>query len=1073
MKLGQYIILAVCLLCTHIASAQTGAKAPLTLEPQGDSLLRVSFAMPQLSYRHDEGFLHFDPSMGMNLANGTPGQPSLPTLSTLVRLPKGSTLEVAELRTSNELELELAPEAPPLAPITRAWAKDSERPPYEPDAKTYATDAFFRNGEVLEVEDLGAMGRWQLFRLTVRPVAYNPARGRLSQYNALRATLKMHKAPAAADGNVLLVVARPEFQAGLQPFVQWKRQEGYSVHELYVTTHQRDSVKAAIRPWFDNTTPLAPAPSYILLVGDAAQIQSFIGQTSLEGESHTTDLPYADHTGDYLPDAMLGRWPVNDTAELRTVVEKTLQYEQFAGIDTAQLERLMLVAGNEQAGQALLTTNSQVEYVGREAKLAHPELDTVTYRNPQSGTLLDSIKADIGRGASLLNYTAHCTVGGWTSPALSIGRVEEAGADQPMVYINNCCKSNTFSGTGFGEQLLRLPVGGAVAVIGATNSTLWNEDYFWAVGPKWPIAPDNAYDSLLRGAFDALVGSHPSATTVGELLTAGNLAVTAFGSGYSRYYWEVYCLLGDPTLRPYIGVPARTTLGLANGAFNGQDVLHVEGTPGATVTALQGDSLLGVATLNGSGTAAIPLCRTLDTLPLILTASGAGLRPTVDTVEVDRSIARGATLREVTPGDTAVAFAVENTGSTPLDSLHVRLAQTPEDSLAGAWIAPADTTIFNLLPGERRLLALPLRVGSTGAQPLWQGHLSLATADLGVLCMLGVRQTVPTDYPVLSLRVLGANGREAKRLVPGGTYTLAAAVEGHYDSLRLAAVSLPTGERFASEDDNLDFTLGDSLCAVHIESTVHLGHWQGHRDFWLEAGNRTDGFEDGLERHPWQNDLRATWTLDSATSHSGRYSLRSGAIDDGQSTQICLEVEMLHRDSIAYWVKTSCEAQYDMLTLMVDGRAYTPQAWGISDWRQRGFVLDAGRHTLCWRYSKDAAGSDGEDRVWIDDIQIPLAAWDSATAWHCLSRTLGIAPLPTACALSLSPNPATGEVAIGGKAGTVVCIADAMGRPLTTLTLDGTTRRLSLDGWPTGIYFVRATSPDGIETTKKLIVIKQ
>ena len=665
MKLGQYIILAVCLLCTHMASAQTGAKAPLTLEPQGDSLLRVSFAMPQLSYHHDEGFLHFDPSMGMNLANGTPGQPSLPTLSTLVRLPKGSTLEVAELRTSNGLELELAPEAPPLAPITRAWAKDSERPPYEPDAKTYATDAFFRNGEVLEVEDLGAMGRWQLFRLTVRPMAYNPARGRLSQYNTLRATLKMHKAPAADDGNVLLVVARPEFQAGLQPFVQWKRQEGYNVHELYVTTHQRDSVKAAIRPWFDNATPLAPAPSYILLVGDAAQIQSFIGQTSLEGESHTTDLPYADHTGDYLPDAMLGRWPVNDTAELRTVVEKTLQYEQFAGIDTAQLERLMLVAGNEQAGQALLTTNSQVEYVGREAKLAHPELDTVTYRNPQSGTLLDSIKADIGRGASLLNYTAHCTVGGWTSPALSIGRVEEAGADQPMVYVNNCCKSNTFSGTGFGEQLLRLPVGGAVAVIGATNSTLWYEDYFWAVGPKWPIAPDNAYDSLLRGAFDALVGSHPSATTVGELLTAGNLAVTAFGSGYSRFYWEVYCLLGDPTLRPYIGVPARTTLGLANGAFNGQDVLHVEGTPGATVTALQGDSLLGVATLNGSGTAAIPLCRTLDTLPLILTASGAGLRPTVDTVEVDRSIARGATLREVTPGDTAVAFAVENTARQP------------------------------------------------------------------------------------------------------------------------------------------------------------------------------------------------------------------------------------------------------------------------------------------------------------------------------------------------------------------------------------------------------------------------
>jgi len=1073
MNLGRHIMLAVCLLCAHIASAQTYVKTPLTLDAQGDSMLSVMFAMPKMSFFVDDGFLHFAPAMGMNLANGTPGQPALPTMSTLVRLPKGSTMSLVEMRSSQELELEMAPDAPPLAPITRAWAKDSEHPPYEPDSKTYTTDAFV-HGEPFEVEDLGTMGRWQVFRLTVRPMAYNPVQGRLRQHNALKATLKIHKSPVATeDGRTLLVVSRSEFREGLQPFVRWKRQEGYDVAELYVDTHQRDSIKEAMRPWFVNASPLSPAPDYVLLVGDAAQIQSFYGETSLDGEGHTTDLPYADYTGDYLPEALLGRWPVNDTAELRTVVEKTLRYEQFVGIDTAQLERLMLVAGDEQASQAPLTTNSQVAYISREAKLAHPEMDTITYRNPESGSLLDSIKADIGRGASLLNYTAHCTVGGWSSPSLSIGRVEEANGTQPMVYINNCCKSNSFSGTGFGEQLLRLPVGGAVGVIGATNSTLWYEDYYWAVGPKWPIDPGNSYDSLSRGAFDALVGSHPSAFTMGGLLAAGNLAVSAFGSGFDRFYWEVYCLLGDPTLQPHIGTPVQAQLRLSNGLYNGQSTIHVGGIPGSIVTAMQGDSLIGSAVLDAYGLADIPLRRTLDTLPLILTASGQRLTPRIDTFDVERSLDFGATLRQVVISDTAVSFSVENTGQYALDSLSVILMQTAADSMAGAWITPVDDSLSNLQPGEHRSIALPLLVGPAGAQPLWQGHLLLASAEREVLCEMVLRQAVPTVYPTLSLRVLGTNGREARRLTPGGTYRLEATVEGAVDTLLLSVESIPTGERATTNDNTLDFTLGDSLCAVHIEATMQLGHWSEHRDIWLEPGERTDDLENGLTLHPWQNNGRVPWTLDSTESHSGRFSLRSGVIEDGQLTQICLDVEMLHRDTIAYWVKSSTESQHDKLTVLADGIGLYPQAWGSTGWQRRSHVLAAGHHTICWRYSKDASISQGEDCIWIDDIHMPLSAWESLSAWQCQKATVGIETPSASPTLGINPNPAIGTAIIQGEAGTQVLIADALGRTMTTLTLDGTMQRLDLGTWPAGIYFATATHSGGAQTTKKLIVIKQ
>ena len=39
------------------------------------------------------------------------------------------------------------------------------------------------------------------------------------------------------EKEVFLIVSRPQFREGLQSFVQWKRQEGFDVVELYVDTN--------------------------------------------------------------------------------------------------------------------------------------------------------------------------------------------------------------------------------------------------------------------------------------------------------------------------------------------------------------------------------------------------------------------------------------------------------------------------------------------------------------------------------------------------------------------------------------------------------------------------------------------------------------------------------------------------------------------------------------------------------------------------------------------------------------------------------------------------------------------
>ena len=1072
MHLKRHILLLLCLLSGTIAFAQKAKTPPLSIQEVGNGELEVHFHFSGVGLMVVGGDYHEITSDCLFLGNGPVGNPNLPTISTLIRLPEGSTLMVNDVKgeaVTTKGFFVFGDENCLVAPITEGWFKDRGWPGYEPNYKVYNTDDWYRGGDMLEVEHVGRMGHEEVYRLTVRPVEYNPVRGDLREWPTIRATLKVgNVSPLPSKEDRLLIVSRPEFEAGLQPFVQWKRQEGYDVEELYVNTHKRDSIKEMMRPFFANNNPVHPAPNYILLVGDATQIQAFIGNTSLQSEEHITDLYYADFSGDYLPESMLGRWPVNDTTELRAVVEKTLRYEQFDGIDTLQLRRMLLVAGKETATPAPLTTNGQVNYLKQEIKSSHPEIDTLCYYNPQSGEQLDSVVADLGLGVGLLNYTAHCTEAGWSSPALTIGRVEEAHETQPMVYVNNCCRSNSFAGTCFGEQLLRLPVGGGVGVIGATTSTLWYEDYFWAIGPKYPISLTAAYDSTANGAFDALMGRQPSITTMGELLAAGNLAVTASGSYYDKFYWEVYCLFGDPTLRPWVGAPQEIDFHLTNNFYNGQNQVYVDGTIGATISLMQGNEVLGHSVIGPSGTATINLSRTLDTLPVILTASGANLRPRIDTFTVE-TMEHGVTLRNVVVTDSTVHCMVENIGNLRYDSLRLVLSQTIDQS-NGALIAEQLLVIDSLLPHCLSEATLPVTVLEIGQWPLWQATLSIRSDSME--CRLDLAHALPSSNPTLSLKLLNADGSEPRRILPGHSYQLTATTTGHYDSLWLEVQDLPIGGSLTSADTIFDFTTSDSLSALAIGSTLQLGHWTDHQLYWLEPCQRIESFEHGFDSHPWRNSNRIAWVIDSAVSHSGRFSARSGAIGDGLSTQLCLEVEMLMRDTISYWVKTSTEGGGDKMVFSVDGYGFIPEAWGDMDWDHRIHVLNTGHHTLCWRYTKDASGSRGSDCVWIDDLQIPLALWDTAYVWDCLVPTVGIEPPQvTVLPMTIFPNPATDQVWIAGPHDTEVRISDALGRTLATFTLTKEEAyRWDATALPTGIYFATSII-DGQHHTQKIILL--
>lgn len=1066
-----YQRLAGCLMVAMGLSVQAQKEVSLRVVEQDAERITVSFDMGDFALEEVEEGYAMVRVAGMESMAMHEGLPSLPTMSRIICLPRGTEVEAEEVAVVATEVLELG-EGIRLLPWQGGAVKDREEmAPVAADKMAYGQPRYWSAGETVAVENVGVMGTVQVVRVRVSPASYHPAEGRVRLATGLKATLKVKPATKGGAARTAMeryvVVSRPEFREGLQPFVRWKRQEGYEVKEVYADTATCDSVKAAIDGLWGNDEERWPR--YVLLVGDVRQLHAFQGTTAPADLLPTiTDLYYAEHTGDFLPDAMVGRWPVNDTAELRSVVEKTLRYEQGRDMDTAWLKRMLLVAGYERYNPAPTTTNGQVNYVAREAKLMMPQIDTLCWHNPGSQYRRDEILNELGQGAALLNYTAHCTTGGWTSPSVTFATIDTIAAKQPMLYVNNCCESNHFAGNCFGEQLLRKPVGGAIGVIGATNSTLWNEDYYWSVGPKYPFSTQPDYDAQRLGAFDQWLGRAGGVATVGELMIAGNLAVSAFGSPYEKYYWEIYCLLGDPSLMPYVGVPQMLEVAADEEIRVGATEMVVRGTAGAKVGVMQGDSMLAVGVVPSSGLLRLTLKQSVDTGALLLTATAAGHWPKVDTV-MPTAIARGIGLHHVQVADSSIAFDIVNHGLVDLSGVVVAWQQDSIDYGGGAEVSIAAARVEHLEAGVRQRIVMPSRLVAIGQKPIVKGR--LVAANTAELCHIEVEYPIAVDYPTVQIQIMDTDSGLVDQLAKGSTYLLHTLVGGAYDSLRVSIDGAWSSSVSPMAEDWIPFAVGAEARSVAVVADLFGGHWRQQKVGYFIVDGGGDGFEKGTACFPWQGGGTMAWVVDSSMSHSGGKSMRSGAIDYRQTSVLKLEVDLPQSGTVGFYAKTSCEEMYDMLTFSIDGVAYK-RAWGEMDWKHYSVEVAQGKHVLKWSYVKDESNTEGEDCVWIDDVELPLAAWDAVYGCEG-SGGVGIDTTERMGGIRVYPNPTKGMVNIdlGGEAGEgLLRILDMYGRHIVEQKIGGRrTLQVDVRGMAQGVYLIAVEQRGGC-VVRKLII---
>lgn len=580
------------------------------------------------------------------------GKPDLPVLRKFIEIPYGAEVEVNiigyDLEIINLDDYGITNFVFPVQPSYSKSADPSEIQ-FQFDEEAYSADVFTKD-PLASVEILGIMRGTRIGNLTISPFSYNPVENVLKVYNNLEVELVFtnadialtkemkdnsyspmfdavysellnYEVPASKDAITeypikYVIVADPMFETQLQPFIQWKTRKGFNVIEAYTNDAAVGSTTTSIQNYLEGLynagTPSDPAPTFVLLVGDVAQVPTFNGVTS----SHKTDLYYVEYTGDYFPEVYIGRFSAQTTNQLQPQIDKTLMYEQYTMSDPSYLGNTLLVAGvdvegGDPNGFSSIHGNGQLQYGIVNYFNAANGISVYEYLYPESDlpASVALIKADFNTGVAYANYTAHCSSVGWANPSFVTSDVPGMTNDEKYgLMVGNCCQSATINDNEcFAEAVLRKANGGAVGYIGGSNYSYWDEDYHWGVGASnIQSSPPVAYNASQLGLYDRSFHQNGEAESAWyitncALMIAGNMAVEQAGDGMKDYYWEIYHMIGDPSIMNYFWEPAPITATYTNPVNVGTTTLNVTTEQYAYVAISQNNVLLD-AQYTGAGT---------------------------------------------------------------------------------------------------------------------------------------------------------------------------------------------------------------------------------------------------------------------------------------------------------------------------------------------------------------------------------------------------------------------------------------------------------------------------------------
>jgi hypothetical protein len=967
------------------------------------------------------------------------GKPELPVLSRLIEIPDGYSgkIRISDVRTS-EMKPSRKRFKGVLYPVQESETKDDQqrRHPFTMDKTTYAARSYLKS-DTVSIESIGIVRHKKLASVLISPVRYNPHTNKLSVITSMKieisfvpegSTSSKSQIPESRlfnetigkgvlnynPDNVvpgysvkpvrMIILTDTAFRKQLKPFVEWKTQKGFRVEVLYkgakYAGDNYTAIKNTLTTIYNSSTADNPPPEYLLIIGDVSKIPYYTS-------GNYTDMYYGefDGNGDYIPDMFTGRLPVKDTTELKTVVNKIIQYEKFDFATSNKFYDNALISAGDAGGYANYM-NGQVYYgINNYLNLSNRINGYHFYYPASTSSAKDSIIKIINKGISFLNYTGHGSPNSWLYMNISTSDTSiMKNKDMYPFIISNACSTSEFYNNGsFGNVMVKARNKGAIGYIGCSESSYWDEDYYWAVGVG-AISAEPKYETTGLGALDHLFHTHGEAASewyasMGQVNYAGNLSVSASTSSKKKYYWETYNLVGDPSLMPFVGQPDIFNIAIPDTLPNNLTRYSFISEPFSYIAISHFDTLYNASFASESGSVSLDLPG-LSNDSCLMIITGQNRKPLIKTIyfsDNHKSFInlKSSGISDVSGNNNGLAdygehlmlnLVISNTGTRQTSGLSAKISSAShwvsilsDSAMIGTLPAGGEAVLNNSFPliisgnvPDLGMITLDLILKDTQEEKKYKIDICTHAPKLDITgFLLDDSQTGNANYVadpgetvnlVFSISNLGTSSSS-------GLFTISSASQ----DITLLEPAKSSGELAAGSSTNVivpvklsdNITIGTS---VKLLIQLNCGSININKEFWFKVGRIQESFESSTFRaFPWINRSTKPWKISSVNSYDGRIAAQSGSITHNQSTSLSIKVYYNSSDSIKFWYKVSSESDYDYLYFKINDVNVMKKS-GEIPWSKAVISVPAGYNKLEWVYSKDGSVSAGSDMTMIDMI---------------------------------------------------------------------------------------------------------
>ncbi len=483
------------------------------------------------------------------------GLPALPTVRRSIAIPADAAMRVsildAQFRDFPGMNI-----APSKGTISRSM--DPEMVSYE-FSRFYEGNSWFP-AEIAKLDEPYIMRDVRGLVVELNPFQYNPATRTLRVYTEIVVEIesagesfvnRLDSRPEVLDAEfakiysnhflnydqlqdryvsvpevgAMLVITHDAFHSAMLPYVDWKNQMGIPTEIVDVTTvgSTGTQIKSYIQNYYDSN-----GMTFVLLVGDAGQIPLPVGGS---------DPMYSLLAGsDSYPDIFVGRFSAENTTQVATQVERSIEYERDATVDNDWFPQGMGIASAEGSG---IGDDGEADWehmdVIRDKLLAY-NYTLVDQVYDTNGGSAAQVAAGCNDGRSIINYCGHGWLQGWSTTGFDNNYVNVLTNDNMLPFINSvACNTGEFqSGTCFGEAWMWATNAGeptgAIGFYGSIISMSW-------------APPMSSQDETI----DLLVDD--AKRTIGGLWFNGScLMMDEYGSSGVNEF-ENWTIFGDPSLR--------------------------------------------------------------------------------------------------------------------------------------------------------------------------------------------------------------------------------------------------------------------------------------------------------------------------------------------------------------------------------------------------------------------------------------------------------------------------------------------------------------------------------------------